>query len=232
MPNTNPPPLQFYLATATKRFCLNSGFVEPGTRMFVAKWQKLYIVAKDSDNFFLISEDQAPQFIRTERDEQNKLKPAQDGPVICPTGPSFQWTVESGSTCPDDCDETAEHIESFPTQEEAILFARNEFARQQSRPTAIGNDLFIRIRGPVFYKYERIRRTTRAIRPPDDVLFNQAIATIPNMLLQQNSISTLGVLEHIRTETRFNEARVQNNSTANSPIIDYYRFMSPFLIET
>jgi hypothetical protein len=68
--------------------------------MFVAKWQGLYVIAKDAANFFIVSEAQASEYVRTERDKKNKLKWATNAPTIVPTGPGFERPVR-GATVSD-----------------------------------------------------------------------------------------------------------------------------------
>ena len=71
-------PLRFYKASAVKRMCFNSGFVEPNSPLFVAKWTNLYVIARDAQNFFIIEEAKAPEYVRTERDEKNKREREKD----------------------------------------------------------------------------------------------------------------------------------------------------------
>lgn len=147
---STPAPLRFYQAVAIKRICLNSGFVEPNAPMFLAKWQELYVIAKDDTNFFIVPEAQASEYVRTERDEKNKLKLATNAPTIVPTGPGFEWTVECGSTCPDGCDETVMDRRVVANKEEALAQAA-----QWDGTRVRGNREFIRIRGPAFYQIKR-----------------------------------------------------------------------------
>jgi len=147
---STPAPLRFYQAVAIKRICLNSGFVEPDAPMFLAKWHELYVIAKDDTNFFIVSEAQASEYVRTERDEKNKLKRATNPPTIVPTGPGFEWTVECGSTCPDGCDETVMDRRVVANKEEALAQAA-----QWDGTRVRGNREFIRVRGPAFYQIKR-----------------------------------------------------------------------------
>lgn len=160
-----PTPLRFYLATAIKRICLDSGFVDPDGQMFLAKWQELYVLAKDATNFFIVSEAQASEFVRTERDEKNKLKRADNAPVILPVGPAFEWTVECGSTCPDGCDETIVDRQVKTTKEEALALAT-----QWDGTRVHGVRDFIRVRGPAFYQIKRpTPRPAPVVVPPPPV---------------------------------------------------------------
>lgn len=160
-----PAPLRFYQAVAIKRICLNSGFVESGASMFVAKWQGLYVIAKDAANFFIVSEAQASEYVRTERDEKNKLKRATNAPTIVPTGPGFEWTVECGSTCPDGCDETVMDRRVVTNKEEALAQAA-----QWDGTRVRESHHFLRIRGPGFYEIKRpTPRPAPVVVPPPPV---------------------------------------------------------------
>ena len=157
--NTETLHLRFYNATMTKRICLDSGFVEPGSPMFVAKWQGLYVIAKDNDNFFFIDEARASHYVRTERNDKNKLVRALNGPTIEPVGDRFQWTVECGRSCPDGCDETLVVTEKVASKDAALaLMAQLDGTRART------NRDFLRIRGPAFYQIKR--PTPRPVATP------------------------------------------------------------------
>ena len=157
--NTETLHLRFYNATTTKRICLDSGFVEPGSPMFVAKWQGLYVIAKDNNNFFFVDEARASDYVRTERNDKNKLVRALNGPTIEPVGDRFQWTVECGRSCPDGCDETLVVTEKVASKDAALaLMAQLDGTRART------NRDFLRIRGPAFYQIKR--PTPRPVATP------------------------------------------------------------------
>lgn len=171
---STPSPLRFYLAVAAKRICLDNGFVEPDTQMFVAKWSGLYVVAKDNDNFFLVTEAQAPDYVRTERDDKNKLKPALAGPTITPVGEKFEWVVECGTSCADGCDEAIAITRTVATKEAAeALVAELDGTRVR------GSRDFLRIRGPAFYQIKRPTPRPAPVVAPRQT--SRARAVIPSV---------------------------------------------------
>jgi hypothetical protein len=143
-------PLKFYSATAVKRICLDNGFVEADGAMFVAKWEGLYVIARDVDHYFVVSEAQAAEYVRTERDEKGKLKVATNAPMIYAEGSRFQWTVECGRTCPDSCDETVGFTQTVNNKAEAEALVAALDGTQYRNPRD-----FLRIRGPAFYQIKR-----------------------------------------------------------------------------
>lgn len=145
-----PQTLKFYRATAVKRICFNSGFIDPGASLFLAKWNELYVIARDTENFFIVEETKAPDYIRSERDAEHNLVLAENPPAIPLTAEAFQWTVECGNTCPDGTDETISGSRTVATKQEAMTLA-SAWDGTQVR----GNRGFIRIRGPAFYQIKR-----------------------------------------------------------------------------
>lgn len=157
---TTSKPLKFYSAVAIKRFCLNSGFVEPGAPLFLAKWEENYVVAHDATNFFIATEAQASEYVRTERNDKNKPIPAQNPPQFTTEAPEFQWVVECGEVCPDTGEENTFSSSSKPSKEEAFLLADSWDGTEIA-----GARGFIRIRGPGFYQVKRPVASTRAGSP-------------------------------------------------------------------
>lgn len=155
---TSPKPLRFYLGKTIKRICLDTGFVDVDSPMFVAKWDGLYVIAKDNDNFFLATSAQASEYVRTERDEKNKIKYAPNGPTILPVGERFKWTVECGNTCPNGGDETVVGSSVVQNKEAAM-----NLAAQWDGTQVRGTQGFLRIRGPAFYEIRRC--TPRPVVP-------------------------------------------------------------------
>lgn len=158
--------------------------------MFLAKWQELYVIAKDDTNFFIVSEAQASEYVRTERNEKNKLKLATNAPTIVPTGPGFEWTVECGSTCPDGCDETVMDRRVVANKEEALAQAA-----QWDGTRVRGNREFIRVRGPAFYQIKRPtpRPAPVVVPTPPRPARNAPTATIQNFDPYIPSISIMEV---------------------------------------
>ena len=159
VPSVQPAALRFFKATALKRICFNDGFVELGGPMFVAKWEGLYVIAKNASNYFIETEAKAAEYVRTERNDKNKLVVAHDGPVIRPVGEKFEWTVELGCSCPDDCDETISSSRKVNNKEEALAMVAN-----LTEPVSNPRRGFARIRGPGFYQFTRPERV--AVAPP------------------------------------------------------------------
>lgn len=159
VPSVQPAALRFFKATALKRICFNDGFVEIGGPMFVAKWEGLYVIAKNASNYFIETEAKAAEYVRTERNDKNKLVVAHDGPVIRPVGEKFEWTVELGCSCPDDCDETISSSRKVNNKAEALAMVAN-----LTEPASNPRRGFARIRGPGFYQFTRPERV--AVAPP------------------------------------------------------------------
>lgn len=159
VPSVQPAALRFFKATALKRICFNDGFVELGGQIFVAKWEGLYVIAKNASNYFIETEAKAAEYVRTERNDKNKLVVAHDGPVIRPVGEKFEWTVELGFSCPDDCDETISSCNRVSNKAEALAMVAN-----LTEPANSPQRGFARIRGPGFYQFTRPQRV--AVAPP------------------------------------------------------------------
>lgn len=143
--------LCFYEAFAQKRITFNNGIAEKGSLVFLAKWNDLYVIAKDSSDFFFVAEAQAPEYVKTNRDANNKPVPAATPPAISPTSPAFLWTVQYGVSCPDGTDETSYKTGIKPTKEEAFKLAACWDQEASANLLA-----FIRIRGPGFYQIKRL----------------------------------------------------------------------------
>lgn len=166
-PSVQPSALRFFKATALKRICFNDGFVEQGGPMFVAKWEGLYVVAKNDANFFIETETRAGDYVRTERNDKNKLVVAHNGPVIRPVGEKFEWVVEFGQSCPDDCDETILSSVRVANKAEALAKVAN-FTEPANNPYRG----FARIRGPGFYQFIRPQRVA-VVQPPRPAISTQ-----------------------------------------------------------
>lgn len=169
-------PLRFYLAKTVKRICLDTGFVDTDSPMFVAKWQDLFVIAKDDNNFFFATEAQASEYVRTERDEKNKPKRALNcnSPVILPVSDRFKWTVQCGLTCPDGGDETI--FENCVVQNKE---AAEALAAQWDGTQVRGARGFLRIRGPAFYEIRRC--TPRPAVAPQAPLPAPAVPQSPSV---------------------------------------------------
>lgn len=144
-------PLRFYQAQANKQFTLNDCVVQVDQIVFIAKWKGLYVLATNSNNFFVTSPEKAAEYARTMRLSGRKLLLATNAPVIRPVGPQFEWHVEAGSTDEDNCDETTTFSQLVTDKEEAEALVTT------LKTTRFTNHLrdFLRIRGPMFYSFQR-----------------------------------------------------------------------------
>ena len=218
VPSVQPAALRFFKATALKRICFNDGFVEIGGPMFVAKWEGLYVIAKNASNYFIETEAKAAEYVRTERNDKNKLVVAHDGPVIRPVGEKFEWTVELGCSCPDDCDETISSSRKVNNKAEALAMVAN-----LTEPASNPRRGFARIRGPGFYQFTRPERvavapppaprptppTVSVPRPTSTAVAPRRSAEWERELIQQQNIRSLHNVEFLLHDRRI--GRYDNN---------------------
>jgi hypothetical protein len=144
--------LRFFIAKAMKQFVMSDGVVEKDAEMFLAKWQGVYVIARNSENFFLVNAKKAPDYVQSVRNAAGKLGRAVNGPVVFPTGPRFQWVVEAcvlpTGGCEDEQVTETKVVENKQQAEQLIVEWENSKYSNKSQH-------FLRIRGPAFYKVKR-----------------------------------------------------------------------------
>jgi hypothetical protein len=149
---TNQTNLKFFSATAIKNLPMwDCGVIPVGGQMFVAKWNDLFVIARNERNFWVVSAEEAKGCIKTVRDEAGKPVLGYRAPKMAPVGAKFEWNVECGTTCPDGCcgDEAPEFKQKCANKEEALALATRMEGKFTSPFT------FIRVRGPAFYQFKR-----------------------------------------------------------------------------
>lgn len=151
--------MNFYYATALMPLHFSNGTMERGARVMIAKHGENFILARGTKGFFVVSEKDARDMVKTIR-ENGKLiaVPASKAPQITGTEEQFQWKVAAGHTCPDGCcgDECPEVLENCADKAEALRIRDILIRERYNKPTC-----FVRVSGPAYYEYKWVEPKNR-----------------------------------------------------------------------
>jgi len=145
-------PLKFFAATAVKDVYMARGRVAFGTRMYVAKWNGLYVVALNEKEYFIFTAEQAMGYVKTERNQFGKPVVAfYKAPKIMGTEEPFTWKVMAGHTCPDGCcgDDCPTFQETVSGKEAALALEAKLEKGEFKGPLC-----WVRVIGPAYHSYK------------------------------------------------------------------------------